>query len=305
MTKPHACRGLWVPALTPFTADLAVDASRFISHCEWLLANGASGLAAFGTTSEANSLSSAERMALLDGLIEAGISPAALMPGTGCCALPETETLTRHAVDHGCAGVLLLPPFYYKGVSDDGLYAGIAQVIDRIADSRLRVYLYHIPPMAGVGFSLPLIERLVRDFPDTIAGLKDSSGDWSNTAAVIENFPNLAIFPGSEVFLLDGLRAGGAGCISATANINTAAIGALYQAYQDGDPGLDADQEKLTKIRRAAETQPMVPGLKAVIAHARSDPEWLTTRPPLVSLQSEAATNLTEALDALDFTWPS
>ena len=298
-----------MPALTPFTADLDVDTGRFLAHCQWLLANGANGLAAFGTTSEANSLSSAERMKLLDGLIEGGISPAALMPGTGCCALPETEALTRHAVAHGCAGVLLPPPFYYKGVSDEGLYAGIARVIERIADDRLRVYLYHIPPMASVGFSLPLIERLLRDFPNTIAGLKDSSGDWSNTAAVIENFPGLAVFPGSEVFLLDGLRAGGAGCISASANVNAAAIRALYDDYQNAGPGgeglLEADQARLTLVRRAIETQPMVPALKAIMAHARSDPAWKTARPPLVALEGSATADLIETLQSSDFVWPA
>lgn len=304
MSDQSACRGLWVPALTPFTADLDVDATRFIAHCQWLLANGANGLAAFGTTSEANSLSAAERMGLLDGLIEAGISPAALMPGTGCCALPETEALTRHAVEHGCAGVLLLPPFYYKGVSDDGLYAGIAQLIQRIADDRLRIYLYHIPPMASVGFSLLLIERLLKDFPTTIAGLKDSSGDWSNTAAVLKNFPSLAVFPGSEIFLLDGLRAGSAGCISASANVSTAAIRALYENYRKGSEDLDAAQERLTLLRQTFQTQPMVPGLKAVIAHARSDPAWATTRPPLLPLDGSAAADLVEKLNQLDFDWP-
>src|SRR5258706_6568527 len=160
MQSKSAARGVFVPACTPFRDDLSVDSEAFTTDCRWSLDEGANGLAVFGTTSEANSLGLFERTSLLDKLIEQGIPPAVLMPGTGCCALPDTVALTRHAVTAGCMGVLLLPPFYYKGVGDDGLFAGISEVIQRIGDVRLHIYLYHIPPMAGVGFSLPLIERL-------------------------------------------------------------------------------------------------------------------------------------------------
>ena len=181
-------RGVLVPAVTPFNADLSVDATRFVDHCRWLLAEGASGLAVFGTTSEANALSIGERTDLLERLIASGIPANVLLPGTGCCALPDTVALTRHAVQNGCFGVLMLPPFYYKGVSDDGLFASVAEVIERVADARLRIYLYHIPPMAGVGFSLPLIERLLKSYPSVVAGIKDSSGDWKCTKALLVFF---------------------------------------------------------------------------------------------------------------------
>src|SRR5579862_8261992 len=164
---PQAFAGVLVPVLTPFTPAGEPDAGRFVSFCRWLLDEGADGLAVFGTTSEANSLSAGERMTLLEKLIDSGVSGAVLMPGTGCCALPDTVELTRHAVASGCMGVLLLPPFYYKGVGDDGLFAGIAELIQRVGDARLRVYLYHIPPMASVGFSLQLIGRLLEAFPGT------------------------------------------------------------------------------------------------------------------------------------------
>ena len=179
----HFPRGVLVPVLTPFRDDLVIDEERFIAHCRWLRDEGADGLAVFGTTSEANSLSLGERTALLDRLLDAGISPRMLLPGTGCCALPDTVALTRHAVQSGCFGVLLLPPFYYKSVTDDGVFASIAETIARVGDDRLRVYLYHIPQMTGVGFSLPLIERLIAAFPDVVVGIKDSSGDWQNTQA--------------------------------------------------------------------------------------------------------------------------
>ena len=299
MRTNQSTRGVFVPASTPFKADLSVDGARFVGHCRWLLDQGANGLAVFGTTSEANSLSGGERMAALEQLIAGGISPGVLMPGTGCCALPDTVALTRHAVERDCMGVLLLPPFYYKGVSDDGLYAGISELIQRVADRRLRIYLYHIPPMAGIGFSLGLISRLLKDFPGVVVGIKDSSGDWKNTQAMLEEFPDFEIFPGSETFLLDGLRLGGAGCISATANVNVAAMRALIDAWQSS--AADAMQQQLTTLRAAVQKFPMVPANKAILARLQGAPGWNTVRPPLTSLSAEAKTQLFSALEALDF----
>jgi len=292
-------RGVFVPALTPFHPDLSVDTERFVAHCRALIDDGADGLAVFGTTSEANSLSVPERVDALDRLIDAGIATERLMPGTGCCALPDTVALTRHAVLHGCMGVLLLPPFYYKGVGDDGLFASIAEVIARVGDSRLRIYLYHIPPMAGVGFSLPLIERLLENFPGTVVGLKDSSGDWKNTQALLQAFPGFEVFPGSETYLLDALRAGGAGCISATANVNVAAMKALLQTWRS--PAADAMQQRLTSVRAAIQKFPMVAANKAILARRRAAPAWKVVRPPLVALSVERQAELFAALDALEF----
>jgi len=292
-------RGVFVPALTPFKQDLAVDEARFVEHCKWLLAEGANGLAVFGTTSEANSLSNDERRHLLERVIGSGIAPRALMPGTGCCAIPETVALTRHAVERGVLGVLLLPPFYYKNVSDDGVYASIAEVVHRVGDARLRIYLYHIPPMASVGFSLPVIERLLRDFPDTVIGLKDSSGDWNNTEAVLNAFPELEVFPGSEAFLLAGLRSGAVGCISATANVNVAAIADLLRSWRE--PGADAKQAELTAIRAAVQKFPVIPAAKAMLAAASGEADWKVVRPPLRPLSAEAAADLARMLEALDF----
>ncbi len=224
--------GALVPVLTPFTPAGEPDAGRFTAFCRWLLEQGAGGLSIFGTTSEANSMSPAERMALLDHLVEAGIPAAKLMPGTGACAMTDAVELMRHAVDHGCGGVLMLPPFYYKPVSDDGIFAFLSTVIDRVASAALRVYLYHIPPVAVVGYSLDLVGRLIKAYPQIVVGLKDSSGDWNNTAALLDRYPGFAVFPGSEVFLLEALRRGGAGCITATGNINVAGIAKLYANWQ-------------------------------------------------------------------------
>ena len=181
--------GVLVPVLTPFTTAGQPDAGRFVAFCRWLIEEGAGGLAIFGTTSEANSMSAGERMELLDRLIEAGIPPRLLMPGTGACALTDAVTLVRHAVGHGCGGVLMLPPFYYKPVGDDGIFAFLSQVIDKVGSAALKVFLYHIPPVAVVGYSLDLVGRLIAAYPETVVGLKDSSGDWSNTAALLDRFP--------------------------------------------------------------------------------------------------------------------
>ena len=291
--------GVLVPVLTPFTAAGEPDAGRFTAFCRWLLDQGAGGLAIFGTTSEANSMSPAERMALLDHLVEAGIPAAKLMPGTGACAMTDAAALVRHAVDHGCGGVLMLPPFYYKPVSDDGIFAFLSTVIDRVAASALRVYLYHIPPMAVVGYSLDLVGRLIKAYPQTVVGLKDSSGDWSNTAALLERYPGFAVFPGSEVFLLEALRRGGAGCITATGNINVPGIAKLYANWHG--PQADALQAEVTTVRKTVQAYPMVPALKRVVAHFHDDPDWAAVRPPLTALDRAQSTALIADLAKIGF----
>ena len=291
--------GVLVPVLTPFTAGGEPDAGRFVAFCRWLLEEGAGGLAIFGTTSEANSMSAGERMELLDRLIEAGIPPRLLMPGTGACALTDAVTLVRHAVGHGCGGVLMLPPFYYKPVGDDGIFAFLSQVIDKVGSAALKVFLYHIPPVAVVGYSLDLVGRLIAAYPETVVGLKDSSGDWSNTAALLDRFPGFAVFPGSEVFLLEALRSGGAGCITATGNINAAGIARIYDNWRD--PEADTLQAAATALRRAIQAYPMVPALKRVIAHFRGDPGWAAVRPPLVALAPAPSAALIADLATLGF----
>jgi 4-hydroxy-tetrahydrodipicolinate synthase len=230
-------RGVLAPVVTPFKADLAPDRERFIKHCRWLLSQNC-GLAPFGTTSEANSMSTDERISLLDALVAAGMDPSRMMPGTGCCSITETVALTAHAVKHGCAGVLMLPPFYYKDVSEEGLYRYFSEVVQRVADARLRIYLYHIPPVAVVGITPKLVERLLKAYPSAIAGMKDSSGDWNNTKTFLDAFAKSGfdVFVGSESFLLANMRNGGAGTISATANVNPAAIDALYQSAKTQAP---------------------------------------------------------------------
>ena len=299
---PKGLGGVWAPAITPFRQNLSPDPERFVRHARWLLANGCSGLAAFGTNSEANSLSVEERMSLLEFLVANGVSPAALMPGTGCCALTDSVRLTAHAVGLGCAGVLMLPPFYYKGVSEEGLFRSFSEIVERVGDARLRLYLYHIPPVAQVAISIPLIERLLKRYPQTVAGIKDSSGDWNNTKSLLDAFANTGfdVFAGSEVFLLANMRHGGVGCISATANVNPAAIHRVFENWREPDAG--RMQERIAATRAVVQKYPMIPALKAIVARASADPEWATVRPPLVELTAGQCESLAAELNAHGFT---
>jgi 4-hydroxy-tetrahydrodipicolinate synthase len=294
MSKQGGFSGVIAPVLTPFGEDGNPDARRFVDHARWLIDEGCTGLAPFGTTSEANSLGLDERMELLEELVDDGIDAATLMPGTGMCSLADAIMLTRHAMDLGCGGVLMLPPFYYKGPSEEGLFRFFAEVIEGVDDDKLKVYLYHIPPVAQVGFSLPLIGRLIKEFPDTVVGLKDSSGDWSNTAAILQAYPGMEVFPGSEVFLLDGLRKGAAGCISATCNVSAAAIRNVHDNWKGQDA--DALQAGITALRKAIQAFPMIPALKALIAHYRGDPAWAKVRPPFTELPAAEADKVIRTL---------
>ena len=303
MKQAQRIRGVLAPVVTPFGKDMSPDAERFIAHCRWLLTQNC-GLAVFGTNSEANSLSINERIALLDSLLAADVDSSRMMPGTGCCALTDTVRLTEHAVKAGCAGVLMLPPFYYKDVSEEGLYRNFSEVVERVGDARLRIYLYHIPPVAVVGITPSLVERLLKKYPTAIAGMKDSSGDWNNTRTFLDAFARSGfdIFPGSESFLLAGLRNGGAGCISATANVNPAAIDKLFRDWQKSDA--DAQQEALNAVRKATGQYIMIPALKAVVAHYSKDPQWATVRPPLTELTAAQAKKVIDDLKKLGFDMP-
>jgi 4-hydroxy-tetrahydrodipicolinate synthase len=310
-------RGVLAPVLTPFKGDLSPDRERLIRHCQWLLSQNC-GLAPFGTTSEANSMSTNERICLLDALIASGIDPSRMMPGTGCCSIMETVELTAHAVKHGCAGVLMLPPFYYKDVSEEGLYQYFSEMVQRVGDAHLRIYLYHIPPVAIVGITPKLVERLLKAYPNAIAGMKDSSGDWNNTRTFLDAFVETArldrtgfdVFVGSETFLLANMRNGGAGTISATANVNPAAIYKLYTVAPkafgaaSADVDLDPLQARLNVVREVFSSRKfpsMIAALKQAIAIYANDPEWARVRPPLVALTTDQAKLLAAELKRIGF----
>jgi len=302
VSSPERFSGVLAPVITPFKADFSIDSHRLTQHCHWLQRQN-TGLAVFGTNSEANSLSVDEKIALLDHLVAHQIDAANLMPGTGCCALTDSITLTTHAVRSGCAGVLMLPPFYYKPVSDEGLYASYSQIIEKVGSSRLRLYLYHIPQLSGVSISADLIDRLVRNYPETVVGIKDSSGDWANTQSYLDRaWPDFRVFCGSESLLLQNMQNGGAGCISATANVNPAAIRNLYLNW--AEPEADEWQSELNQVRTVFQSLPMIPALKAATAVFAKDPDWTRVRPPLLALNEEQGDLLTKQLTDIGFTMP-
>ena len=316
MIESARVRGVLAPVVTPFKADLAPDSQRFIAHCKWLLSQNC-GLAVFGTNSEANSLSMEERAMMLDELVAAGVDPSRMMPGTGCCSIMETVKLTKQAVGNGCAGVLMLPPFYYKDISEEGLYRYFSEVVQRVGDARLKIYLYHIPPVAVVGITPKLVERLLAAYPDAIAGMKDSSGDWNNTKTFLDAFAksDFDVFVGSESFLLANMWYGGVGTISATANVNPAAIYKLYADLVQSRTGgsaaaqahLDDQQQRLNVVRGVFSNKKfptMIAALKQAIAIYADDPAWRTVRPPLVELTPEQANTLAAELKAIGFTMP-
>ncbi|MGE5547533.1 MAG: dihydrodipicolinate synthase family protein [Solirubrobacterales bacterium] len=277
-------RGVIAPVLTPYGANLAPDPVRFVGFCRVLNGLGI-GLAPFGTTGEGPSLSVDERIKLLDALVSAGLPMDRVMPGTGCTALTDTVRLSAHAAKLGCAGVLMLPPFYFKGVSDDGLFRAYAEAIERVGDARLKVYLYHFPRHAQVPLSHALIGRLAAAYPGTIVGIKDSSGDLAHTEGLCHAFPKLDVFSGSEAHLLKVLRAGGAGTINTNANVNGAVMVELCRNWQDDSA--DILQDAIAAFRQALRDVPLIPAVKALVALASGDDLWRLTRPPLIDLSRE------------------
>lgn len=290
-------KGVFAAALTPLDKDLKPNHKAFAVHCRRLLDAGCHGLGIFGTTGEANSFSVDERIAALEALLAEDIPGNSLLPGTGSCALPDAVRLSRAALDVGAVGSLVLPPFYYKGVSDEGLFRFFAELIERVGDDRLQVYLYHIPQMAGVGFSIPLIGRLLQSYPGVVVGTKDSAGDRDRIETLCKEFPELTVFAGTERYLLDTLRSGGAGCISATVNVTARMARRVYDLHEAGENDeAEALQRHLTGVRSTIEAYPPIPALKSLMNHLSAEKDWLNMRPPLVGLQQEQAEKLASQL---------
>ena len=281
-------QGVLAPVLTPFDSQLNPDPARLVGFCRQLLEDGCAALVPFGTTGEANSLSVEERERLLDALLEGGVPAERLLPGTGCAALPDTVRLSKKAARAGCAGVLVLPPFYYKNPTEEGLYRSFAQAIDRTGEGQLRVYLYHIPQVSQVDIPPRVIERLLKAYPGVVTGIKDSSLDFENTRAMLRAFPGFEVFVGTEKFLLATLREGGAGCISATANVNAAAIARAFRERSE------ERQREIDVVRVAFETLPMIAALKEAVARRTGDAGWRAVRPPLVELSPDQRATLKE-----------
>jgi 4-hydroxy-tetrahydrodipicolinate synthase len=301
ITSAVGPKGVIAAALTPMDEDLAPDHASLCAHCHRLLAAGCHGLSVFGTTGEANSLSVEERLAAFEALLDRGVPAGTLLPGTGSCALTDTVRLSRVALEAGTVGVLVLPPFYYKGVGDDGLFRFFAEVVERIGDERLRLYLYHIPQMTGIGLGLPLISRLIDAYPGVIAGTKDSSGDRERITTLCREFPNFSVLAGTETLLLETLRSGGEGCISATVNVTSRLARRVYDAHASGrDDEAQALQERLSALRASIEAYPMTPALKVLMADLTGEKAWRNLRPPLSGLDIEQENELLSRVPLAD-----
>ncbi len=285
------------PILTPFNDDLSFAADLYVSHAKWLLDNGIHYISPFGTTGEALSMTVEERLFAVDTLVENGIDPAVMMPGTGLCNLEDTVTLTRHAIKLGCKAVMTLPPFFYKNASDDGLYAYFKKLVETVNLAELKICMYHIPPLAGIGFTPSLAGRLNADFPDIFIAYKDSSGDFDNTRGVIDAAPNIAVFPGSEHFLKEGLEHGGSGCISATCNVNPAAIRHVYDVATGAkEDDLELINMKMVQFRKAVEGYAPIPAMKGLLAVKRDDSRWRNVRQPLLPASESNTEKLLDLL---------
>jgi len=297
-------KGIYAAVVTPVDDTGAISIERYCRHARWLLRQGCAGLGVFGTTSEANSFSVAERQATLEGFLQAGLPIDRLILGVGTCARADTVALCRHALDHGVTELLMLPPFFYKNNSDEGLYRAYAEVIDKVADDRMALSLYHFPQISGVPLTRTLIERLVDAYPATIKGIKDSSGDWPHTQGLIEAFPSLAVFSGNDTHLLRNLEAGGAGTISAAANLAAHESAEVFEAFGRGDKATaEAGMPVVANVRKALAEYPLIAAIKHVIADGLHDEVWRTVRPPLLELDRPSGEALIRDLDAAGYAY--
>jgi 4-hydroxy-tetrahydrodipicolinate synthase len=295
--------GVLAAAVTPLDSNLVPNEVLMTDHCKWLLKNGIDGLAILGTTGEANSFSLKERIHIIEGLIEAGIPADKMLPGTGSCSLTDSVILSSLCVKAGTRGVLMLPPFYYKNPSDDGLFSFFSEVIQRVGSAALKIYLYHFPQQSATPFSLSLIERMVKEYPNTIVGMKDSSGDLKNMVAAAKNFPEFCVLSGADDLVLPLLEQGGGGCITACANILPRLLKEMYEGFHSGEDITEVNG-MITAVRMVMAKLPAPPGQKAILARHTGNDEWCNMRPPLMKLESDKLTQLYAELDSTGYKLP-
>ena len=298
-TPEHRIPGIWAPACTPLDPSGGIDHARFGDHLQRLLDGGCSGVVVFGTTGEATSFSTSERIEALEAVSGLGLDTDSVMVGTGCASVADSIALSRHALGAGYDRHLVLPPFYYGPVSDEGLFRSFAAVVDGAADAGLRVYLYHIPQISGVPITGPVIDRLRAEYGSVVAGIKDSSADPVGTEAFMATHPWFDVVPGNELFLLRLLRGGASACITATANVNSVAIREVYDAWLAGDDAADEMQAGISRFRNTIDAFPRIAALKYLVGRVAGADAWSGLRPPLMPLSATQRASLTDALDAL------
>jgi 4-hydroxy-tetrahydrodipicolinate synthase len=285
-------RGVIAAAATPITADYEPDRHRFIALCRRLLDTGCDGLNICGTTGEATSFTTAQRMAIMSAAA-AELPLERLMVGTGASAIGDTIALTKHAAGLGFAGALIIPPFYYKGVEEEGIVRLFARIVEETRERPIPLYLYNFPALSGVAYTVSLVERLWREFSSRIAGLKDSSGDLDYAAKIVAISPELRVFPSNEAVLLKARAGEFAGCISASANVNSKFCA---RAFHGGDAEA---LERATKMRALVSRKPLIASVKAVIAHMLKDDAFEAVLPPLTPLAGADKRQLIEDVSPL------
>lgn len=297
----NARAGVFAASITPFNRDLSVDVGALKAHVDWLFENGADGVALLGTTGEANSIGVNERLALIEDIADCWPGERVLL-GVGTPAIADTVALIHAAIDYELSNVLMLPPFYYKGVSDEGLFQVWVEVLKRVGPKPVGIYVYDFPAMVGFPLHTDLIARLHERFPDRVVGMKDSSGDYDKMKDVLGAVPGFRVYAGTEELLLPILKAGGVGCVSATVNVTVREAAEVWRLWQAGDrPAAEAAQTRLTAIRQALQRWPMVPALKAVLRQHFPDHAGQTIRPPLVQLSDSERERLLKELDEIGF----
>jgi 4-hydroxy-tetrahydrodipicolinate synthase len=285
--------GVIAAIATPLDENGAPDLKRATDLARHLLDNGCDGLNVLGSTGEATSFSLDERKAVMSAYKKNGVPMNRLMVGTGAASVSDAVALTRHAAELGFAGALVVPPFYYKPVTDDGLVAYIDALVKATAEQKLPIYLYHYPALSGLPWHVDLIKRLRESFPSRIAGLKDSSGDMAFARSAAAIAADFAVFPSTEACLLDARRGDFAGCISATANLNS---DLCARAFKDGD---QAALDAAVAIRKLFEGRPLVPGVKTLLSHIHGDPALARVRPPLAAISAADRAAITGGHDAI------
>lgn len=290
---PSPIEGVWAPVLTPLTDQLNIDHTLLVDHCQQLLSDGCDGIVLFGSTGEAPSFSISERAAALEALLDGGIAPDQIVAGTGCPAFPDTAELTAHATEAGVRGVLVIPPYFFKGVPDAGVARGYTALCEAIG-SDLRLYLYHFPGLSMVPITAAIVAAIRQDFAANLIGLKDSSGQITSLHA-FTGIEGLAVLPGTERLMLEGARHGATGVITATANIAAPIIASVWT--DRGKAG--ADDSGMLAVRTIIEDEGSIPTMKAWLAKTSGHGGWNRVRPPLATLPEERATQLTQSLAEL------
>jgi len=297
MNRP--LNGVYTASLTPLTASFEPNLPALVRHAQWLLESGSDGVALLGSTGEANSLTLEQRLSIIEQTARE-LPTDRLMLGTGSCALQDAVHLTKASVDAGVYSVLILPPFYYKPQSDESVLRFYSELILSVDEPRLRIIFYNFPKLSGYNFSVKILQELKQRFGDIAAGIKDSSGEWKNMLGIVQNIPDFMVYTGTETFLLDILKKGGAGSITATANLIAPECQRVYQAWKNNKQKVaEQAQMNLTDLRKTLENYPFVSELKSLFASKTNSEEWENMLPPFAPILDKQVEELTEQIKGL------